>query len=629
MKKSLLKKSLFLMVLVLTITACGGIDPAELENAEATAEAAMANASTARADADTAEAALADAQATAAEAAGAVDALAAAETAQADAEAALADTEATLADTEVALAEAEAAVAALSTSDTEELEAAESGETGDGDAVMVQGRPLVEFYVDTCGGCHGIHREGTLGPALIPERLSTNPTFIFDAIKNGRPGTSMDPLGAAPALEDSEIDALVEYLMSEPSAEAFVWDEEQIINSIEFMVDVDSLPDAPTHDGDMNNLMLVTERENRSIKVLDGTTHTDLGRIEATYRAHGYTFDPSNERWAYNLGRDGWLLKIDLYTLQPVAKARIGIDSRAIALSDDGKYVIGGNYIPNTAVVLDTETMMPVKFITTEGNKPDGEFVESRVGGINQTRTDLVGPYFLLNLKDAGQVWRVDYTDFDAPIVKLEGVGDILHESFLTPDQSIYYVASQASNWMAAIDVETMELITQIPAGEKPHPGPGAMWEGDDGKTYAATVHIADSSVLIWDAYTQEVVASLPTGGPGLFINTNHNTPYIWADAIFSQDAPNMFYAIEKSPPFTLHEIHLEEAARFLHPEPTTDGNFIYVSDWPTPEQYDEYGTGKVYVFDAHTFEMVTVFEDIVTPTGIFNSSRRDETLGH
>lgn len=550
-----------------------------------------------------------------------------AEVALVEAQAALAEAQAEAADAQAALVEAEEAFAAAQTPDTETLQTAEAGE----EVVMIQGRPLVEFYIDTCGGCHGANREGTLGPALIPERLSTSRDFLLSVIKNGRPGTSMDPLGGEPALEDDEIHALVEYILSEPSADAYVWGEEQIADSVEFLLDPATLPDAPTHDGDIDNLMLVTERENRSIRVLDGTTHTDLGRIEATYRAHGYTFDYSNERWAYNLGRDGWLLKIDLYTLKSVAKARIGIDSRAIAISDDGKYVIGGNYVPNTAVILDTETMMPVKIITTEGNKPDGEFVESRVGGINQTRSDLVGPYFLINLKDAGQVWRVDYTDLDAPIVKLEGVGDILHESFLTPDQATYYVASQASNWMAAIDVESMELITQIPAGSKPHPGPGAVWswEGDEGTLYAATVHIADSSILIWDTATNEVVATIPTGGPGLFINTNHNSPYVWADAVFSPDSPNTFYAIEKNPPFTLHEIHVEEAARFLHPEPTADGQYVYISDWPTPEQQEEYGAGKVYVFDAHTFEIVAVFEDIVTPTGIFNSSRRDETLGH
>ncbi|MCP4415037.1 MAG: hypothetical protein GY805_00345 [Chloroflexi bacterium] len=627
-----MKKYVWLILLLATamllVTGCGSSEPtvdvdatvAAVEANAATAlDAAVADAAAAQAEADEATAALAgaDASISAAEnaAAAAESEVDAANAAADEAHAALADAEAALAAMEAAAADAPAA---------EEAEAAEE--------IMIQGRPLQEFYLDTCGGCHGAFREGTLGPALIPSRLSSDPAILFSVVEDGRPGTSMDPYGGEPFLEDAEIDAIVDFMLSEPSAEAFVWGATEIINSIEFLLDATTLPDAPTHDGDMDNLMLVTERENRSIKVLDGTTHTDLGRIDATYRAHGYTFDYSNERWAYNLGRDGWLLKIDLYTLQPVAKVRIGIDSRAIAISDDGKYVIGGNYVPNTAVIIDTDTMAPVKVITTEGNKPDGEFVESRVGGINQTRSDLIGPYFLLNLKDAGQVWRVDYSDPTFPIVKLEGVGDILHESFLIPDQSTYYVASQASDWMAAIDVESMELIAQIPSGVKPHPGPGAVWswEGDDGITYAATVHISDSSIFIWNTATQEAVATIPTGGPGLFINTNHNSPYVWADAIFSPDTPNTFYALEKNPPFAIHEIHVPEAARFLHPEPTTDGNYVYISDWPTLEQQEELGhTGKVYVFDAHTFEIVAVFDDLVTPTGIFNSNRRDETLGH
>lgn len=557
--------------------------------------------------------------------------------ATAEAEAAAAEAEATAAHAEVAAAlaeaeaaraaqaEAEAALAAAQTPDTETLQAAESG----GEEIMIQGRPLDEFYLDTCGGCHGAFREGTLGPALIPERLPSNREFLFTTIKNGSPGTSMDPFGGEPFLEDAEIEALVDYILSEPGDEAFVWGMDQIMNTVEFLVDVNALPDQPTHNGNMDNLFLVTERENRGIVVFDGDTHTRLGRIEATYRAHGYTFDPANPRWAYNLGRDGWLLKIDLYTLQPVAKTRIGIDARAIAISDDGRYVIGGNYIPNTAVILDTATMTPVKIIETEGTNPSGEFVSTRVGGINQTSSALVGPYFLLNLKDAGQVWRVDYSDPTFPIVKLEGVGEILHESFLTPDQSVYYVTSQASNWMAAIDVANMELIAQIPTGEGPHPGPGAVWRASDGVQYAATVHIQDSEVFIWNTATNEEVARLQTGGPGLFIMTNEHSPYLWADSIFSQTAPNTFYAIEKDPPFTLHEIVIEDAVRLLHPEVSADGKYVYVSDWPPPEAQEEYGTGKVYVIDAETFEVVTVFEDVVTPTGIFNSNRRYETLGH
>ena len=620
---------LLAMAALLTLAACGsGVDPAELENAKATASAALAEAQAAQADAAKADEALAQAESARATAEAAEAALAEAEAAVTAAEEKAAAAEAEVEAAQAAQAEAEEALTAMQTAAEEALQTAEAGGE-EGDVVMIQGRPLPEFYLDTCGGCHGAFREGTLGPALIPERLPSNPDILFAVIKNGRPGTSMDPFGGEPFLEDPEIEALVEYILSEPTADAFVWGEEQIRDSIEFLVDVDSLPDEPTHDGNIDNLMLVTERENRSIKVFDADTNTDLGRIEATYRAHGYTFDPSNPRWAYNLGRDGWLLKIDLFTLQPVAKTRIGIDARAIAISDDGKYVIGGNYIPNSAVILDTETMEPVKIITTEGNNPSGEFVTSRVAGINATSSDLVGPYFLLNLKDAGQVWRVDYSDLEAEIVKLEDVGEILHESFLTPDQKTYYVASQASNWMAVIDVENMELVDQIKTHEKPHPGPGAVWTASDGKQYAATVHIKDSSVFIWDTATNEEAAVLDTPGPGLFIVTNDQTPYVWADALFSPDSPNTFFAIEKDPPFTMHPIEVEGAVRVLHPEPSADGKYVYVSDWPPPEKQEEYGTGKVYVFDANTFELVTVFEDVVTPTGIFNSSRRYETLGH
>ncbi len=497
------------------------------------------------------------------------------------------------------------------------------------EVVMIQGRPLLEFYLDTCGGCHGAFREGTLGPALIPQRLTPSVEFLFTVIKNGRPGTSMDPFGGEPFLEDDEILALVDFILSEPGEEAFVWGMDEILASVEILVDMDALPDAPTHSGNLDNLFLVTERENRGIVVFDGDTNTRLGRIEATYRAHGYTFDYSNPRWAYNLGRDGWLLKIDLYTLQAVAKTRIGIDSRAIAISDDGRYVIGGNYIPNTAVILDTETMQPVKIIVAEGEDPNGQFVQSRVGGINQARSDLGGPYFLLNLKDAGQVWRVDYSDPEFPVEKLADVGEILHESFLTPDQKTYYVTSQESDWMAAIDVQNMQIIARIPTGEKPHPGPGAVWTASDGVQYAATIHVADSAVFIWRTDTNEEVARLPTVGPGLFIGTNDQTPYLWADAIFSPTAANTIYAIEKDPPFTMFEIRIDEAIRLLHPEPSADGRYIYVSDWPSPEQQEEYGLGKVFVLDGETFEVVKVFEDVVTPTGIFNSHRRYETLGH
>jgi len=69
----------------------------------------------------------------------------------------------------------------------------------------------------------------------------------------------------------------------------------QIAASRAVLVDEKTLPAKPTHSGNLDNLLLVTEREARKIAVIDGDTNKLLGHIEASYRAHGYTFDPTND----------------------------------------------------------------------------------------------------------------------------------------------------------------------------------------------------------------------------------------------------------------------------------------------------------------------------------------------
>lgn len=477
------------------------------------------------------------------------------------------------------------------------------------------GQPVEQVYRDSCSGCHGPNREGATGVALIPERLQSSDDVYFDVIKAGRPGTVMPgwgPLG----MSDEEIWMLVGFLRSPVDAEDVQWEMDQIAASRSDLVAAADLPDAPTHGADVGNLMLVTEREARSIAVFDGDTHELLGHIAASYRAHGYAFDPTNERYAYNVGRDGWLFKIDLYTLQAVAQVRVGLDSRGLAISDDGKYVIVGNYIPATAVILDAQTLEPLKVIHTEATNPEGELVQSRVAITSDVAPDLAGPYFLIGLKEAGQVWRIDFSDPSFPIDKLEGVGHILHDGFLSPDNTRFYIASQTDNWMGVIDVVNWELLPPIETGDTPHPGSGATWTAD-GVEYGATVHAGEGKVTIWNLSDDRIVAEIPTSGPGLFIRAHHDNPYVWADTMFAEQ-PNRIYIIDKA---TFEVVHvIEEGVQTLHPEFTDDGKYVYVSDWQG---------NVVRVYDALTFEKVAEVGGVTTPTGIFNTSRRTETLGH
>lgn len=478
------------------------------------------------------------------------------------------------------------------------------------------GKPISQFFADTCGGCHGPNRGGGTGPALLPNRLSEGDDFYFKTIKEGRPGTAM-PAWSDVGLSDEEIWGLIGFMRSEPASSVIEWGMADIASTHEVLVTPSELPEEPQHSADLGNLMMVTERENRSIAVIDGGSHELLSHIEASYRAHGYAFDPTDERWAYNVGRDGWVFKIDLYTLQAVTKIRVGHDSRGLAISDDGRYLIAGNFLPHTAVILEADTLEPLKVIETEGVNPDGEFVSSRVCITSDVSPESVGPYFIIALKEAGQVWRIDWSQPDFPIDKVENVGRILHDGFLSPDNSRFYLASQEDDWMAVIDVENWDVVEKINTGDTPHPGSGAVWEAD-GTTYGATVHAGEGKVTMWDLKTNEIAGTVETAGPGLFLRSSHHSPYVWADALFGTPS-NVITVFEKEAPFeTVGEI--EEGKMTLHPEFTADGSYSYVSDW----------TGNaVRVYDAETLEKVAEIGDVVTPTGIFNTSRRSETLGH
>lgn len=480
---------------------------------------------------------------------------------------------------------------------------------------LFDGRTAAAEFRDTCSGCHGPQRGGGTGPALLPERLTESDDLYFDTIKNGRPGTVM-PAWGGQGLTDEEIWMLVGYIRSQPADGASEWQMADVEGSREVLVSPEELPSEPQHDANLDNLMLITEREARSIAVADADEHKLVTHIDASYRAHGYVFHPTNERWAYNVGRDGWLFKIDLFTMQAVSKVRVGLDARGLAISDDGQYLIAGNYIPATAVILDAETLEPLKVIDTVGVDPDGNEVESRVCITSDVAPDKVGPYFIIALKEAGQVWRIDYSQPDFPIDKLENVGRTLHDGFLSPDNSRFYIASQDDDVMAVIDVENWELVDRIETGDTPHPGSGATWEAN-GKQYGATVHAGEGLVTVWDLDTNEIVGEIETSGPGLFIRSHENNPYVWADTMFARN-PNRIYILDKE---TFEVVHvIDEGTQTLHPEFSADGSAVYISDWQE---------NVVRVYDGMTFEKIAEIDGVETPTGIFNSERRLETLGH
>lgn len=78
-----------------------------------------------------------------------------------------------------------------------------------GAPATVKGKAVDQFFTETCSACHGAKREGSVGPALMPQRLTQADDFYGNIVKNGRPGTAM---AGFPDLSDNDIKALVNFI---------------------------------------------------------------------------------------------------------------------------------------------------------------------------------------------------------------------------------------------------------------------------------------------------------------------------------------------------------------------------------------------------------------------------------
>ena len=109
------------------------------------------------------------------------------------------------------------------------------------------------------------------------------------------------------------------------------------------------------------------------------------------------------------MSRDGWVQKYDLWSLDEVGRVRAGLNSRNIALSNDGKWLAVANYLPATLTILAAEDLSVARVIDVAGQ--DG--TPSRVSAVYQAPTR---DSFVLALKDVPEIWEIA-TDPEAPPV--------------------------------------------------------------------------------------------------------------------------------------------------------------------------------------------------------------------
>ena len=271
---------------------------------------------------------------------------------------------------------------------------------------------FANVYEKECQGCHGPIHQGGVGSDLRPDALKKKERHVLrDSIMNGIPNTAMPQWDHMFSKDDA--DGMVDWLMDWKDNTNYKLDFDQIKGTWTKLADREELAKKYPNAVDTKSVLditFATERDASLVDFIDSTTGKVLSRHKAGFAVHVTVTNKKNPRYAYSISRSGRLTMFDIAAPgQPaLASVQVGFESRGLAVSPDGKYVIAGNYTPGGAVLCDAMTLEPLKaYDTSAVINTEGQIEASRVASLADTP---YGPYFAMALKDAGRVYLIDYS---------------------------------------------------------------------------------------------------------------------------------------------------------------------------------------------------------------------------
>ncbi|WLG42692.1 cytochrome D1 domain-containing protein [Pseudomonas sp. FP1740] len=463
----------------------------------------------------------------------------------------------------------------------------------------------VNLYQQHCQSCHGANRLGGTGPALLPESLSRiKPDEIRSVIQDGRPASQMT--GYANVFNATQIDALVDYLQQPPTTPP-TWSNDDIRGSHSILADINKLPDTPQHRADPLNLFVVVEAGDHHIDILDGDRFEVLARFASHFAVHGGPKFSPDGRFVYVASRDGWISLYDLHNLKLIAEVRAGLNTRNLAVSKDGRWVLVGNYLPGNLVVLDARDLSWVKTIPAIGQ--DG--TASRVSAVY---TAPPRDSFIVALKDVKEVWELPCTgtpDFEPRRIHAE---DVLDDFSFSPDYKQLLATSRKAKGGQVIDLDSGKAVTDIPLPGMPHLGSGTYWKRN-GEWVFATPNISKGLISVIDFKTWKLLKEIPTLGPGFFMRSHVNSRYAWTDVFFGPDN-DAIHLIDKQTLEIAHTLRPMPGKTAAHVEFTRDGRYLLLSIWATD--------GALIVYDSNTLKEIKRLP-MNKPSGKYNVGNKIE----
>ena len=454
------------------------------------------------------------------------------------------------------------------------------------------------IFFQRCAGCHGVLRKGATGKPLTTDITTKRGTETLEAtITYGTTGGMPSWEGV---LSPKEINVMARYIQHEPPQPPELG-MKQMMESFHEFVDPDKRPTKKMNNYNISNI-----------------------------------FSESG-RYIYVIGRDGKVVLIDLWMKKPdrVAEIKPCMEARSVELSKfkgyEDKYAIAGCYWPPQCVIMDAKSLKPLRVEGTRGMTVDNEYhPEVRVAAIIASHQH---PEFMVNLKEAGKVLLVNYSNLKALKVTSILADKFLHDGGWDSTHRYFMDAANKSNIIDVIDSKDQKLAAKVTVGKIPHPGRGANFVDPKYGPVWATGHLGDDFVALigtdpkgHKANAWKMVRKLPIEGSGnLFVKTHPKSHHLWVDVPLNPDSETYGSVLvfdTKNLGKGYKTINVAKDAgvggtpRAVEPEFNKAGDEVWISAWnPATAQ------SAIVVYDDKTLKLKTVIKDkrLVTSTGKFN----------
>ena len=487
------------------------------------------------------------------------------------------------------------------------------------------------LYFNRCAGCHGTTRKGATGPNITDENLkkkSYNADVVKVFVTNGT-GGGMPSFGGD--FSEAEIELVANFIMLPPPTPPEM-SLAEMKESWKLIVPEAQRPKKPEHTKNWKNFFGIVLRDAGKVAILDGDTKEVVNIVDTGFAVHILRSSASG-RYFYSIGRDGKATMIDLWMAKPdkVAEVKTCQEARSIDSTKykgkkgnfEDKLAIIGCYWPPHFVIIDGQTLEPKKIVSTRSYSYDtNEYLnESRVAAIISAHKD---PEWIINVKEAGYIWFVDYSDIKNLVITQVETERFLHDGGWDATHRYVQMAANMKNKMVIVDSETKKQIAQVETGQKPHPGRGANWVDPEFGPVTATPHLGEATMVAWGSDPKghpknawKVVRKFETlGGGGLFVKTHPKATHIWVDHTLNPDdkIKRSICAYEKAKPTAEKKCwQVADHGRVTHFEYNQAGTEVWVAVWDN--------VGELVIYDDKTLkEIKRIKADwLRTPTGHFN----------